>query len=136
MAAAGNRVRVNVFLAVFLPALAIDAFHPIGDSHAELDRQLNHVLAPLGLWQGPWRLYGPDVDKVNLRLSAEVHFTDQTVATWDSPEWTEISALKKFFRARHMNYWANILKADEEPAWDALSAYLARTVPHPPGGSA
>lgn len=133
---AASRVRVNVFLAIFLPVLALDAFHRCS-ADEEIAAQLNdRVLAPTGLWQGPWRLYAPDVDNINLRLTAEIHFADEAVATWQSPEWTELSALEKFRRARMINYLNWILTAGREVEWDALCAYLARTTPHPKGGAA
>ncbi len=123
------RRRVNTFLAVFLVVIAIDAFQP-SDDH----EWLNFALVKLGLWQGPWRLFGPEVDRVNLRLSAVITFADQTTATWESPDWPSLSWPRKFLLARHMNYYANILTAHKEPAWDGLSAYLAQTTPHPGGG--
>ena len=129
----GKRTRVNVFLALFLPILAIDAFRPINRAHAWLADRVHYALTVTGLWQGPWRLFGPDVDKVNLRLSAQVVFSDHQTATWESPDWPNVSALQKFIGARHTNYFANILKAGEEPAWEGLCAYLARTLPHPAG---
>jgi len=125
------RRRVNVFLALFLVVLAIDAFRPISESHQWLKDELNYPLVKLGLWQGPWRLFGPDVDRVNLRLSALITFADGTTDTWESPDWPELSWARKFVLARHMNYYGNILKAGQEPAWDGLSAYLARTTQHP-----
>jgi hypothetical protein len=117
---------------VFLVVLAIDAFHAVGGAHQQLKDALNTPLVITGLWQGPWRLFGPEVDKVNLEYKAEVVFADQAVATWTSPAWSERSALAKFIGARDMNYFGYLLKAGE-PAWDALCIYLARTVPHPQG---
>ena len=129
----GPRTRVNVFLALFLPILAIDGFRPINRLHQWLEDRVDYVLDITGLWQGPWRLFGPEVDKVNLRLSAVVTFADGATASWGSPEWQDVSAWTKFVGARQTNYFANILKAGEEPAWDGLCAYLARELPHPLG---
>jgi hypothetical protein len=132
---AGNRTRVNVFLALALPILVIDGFRPLNSAHAWLAEKLHYPLTITGLWQGPWRLFGPDVDKVNLRLSAIVQFADGATATWASPDWPAVSAWRKFIGARHTNYFANILKAGEEPAWDGLCSYLAHSLPHPQGKS-
>ncbi|HEU4733704.1 MAG TPA: hypothetical protein VFT22_37690 [Kofleriaceae bacterium] len=127
-----HRRRVNAFLVVFLIVIAIDGFHAVNGAHQQLKDALNTPLVITGLWQGPWRLYGPEVDKVNLQFKAEVVFADQAVATWTSPAWSERSPFAKFVGARHMNYFGYLLKAGE-PAWDALCIYLARTVPHPQG---
>lgn len=135
MAWGNARRRVNVFLGLFLAVLAIDAFRPISGAHQWLKDELNYPLVKTGLWQGPWRLFGPDVDRVNLRLAAVITFADDTTASWESPDWPQLSWVNKFVNARHMNYFANILKAGQEPAWDGLAAYLARTTPHPGGGT-
>jgi len=133
MAGPPRRALVNAFLVVFLAVVAIDAFHPAGDAHQALKDALNPVLVVTGLWQGPWRLYAPDVDKDNLRLKADLVFADQATATWSSPDWSRLSAPGKFVRARHMNYLNAILLADRQLQWNALCEYLARTVHHPQG---
>src|SRR5689334_18730295 len=131
--AARTRRWVNLFLAVFLAVVAIDAFHSIGRAHQQLKDAIDAPLDVTGLWQGPWRLYGPSVDKDNMRLRAEVRFADGATASWTSPDWSRVSALRKFVLARHMNYFSNVLHAGREPAWDGLCAYLAHTMRHPQG---
>jgi hypothetical protein len=131
MAGQTHRPLVNGFLAVFLGVLAIDAFHPACNAHHELKDAINTPLVLTGLWQGPWQLYTP-ADRVNLRFKADVVFADQATATWTSPDWSQVSALRKFTLARHMDYFGYVLRADE-PAFNALCAYLARTVRHPQG---
>lgn len=126
-----KRQLVNVFLAVFLAVMAIDVFVPASETNDGPKDMLNTALVVTGLWQGPWRLYTP-ADRVNLRFKAEVVFADQTTATWTSPDWSQVSALRKFVLARHMNYFSYVLRADA-PAFDALCAYLAHTMPHPQG---
>lgn len=132
MTSQSRRLLVNLFLVVFLTALAIDVSHPLGCNQPVKDA-INFPLLVTGLWQGPWRLYAPDVDKDNLQLKADLVFADQATATWTSPDWARLSALRKFALARHMNYLNAILLAGREPEWDDLCAYLARTVPHPQG---
>ncbi|TMQ12603.1 MAG: hypothetical protein E6J90_05450 [Deltaproteobacteria bacterium] len=127
-----HRRWINAFLVGFLAIVAIDAFHGTGCTQPLKDA-VNLPLLVTGLWQGPWRLYAPDVDKDNLQLKAELVFADQATATWSSPDWAELSALRKFRLARHINYYNAILLADRELAWDDLCAYLARSVPHPQG---
>jgi len=128
-----RRRAVNAFLAVFLAVLAIDAFRAAGSTHQQLKDAIDYPLDVTGLWQGPWRLYGPGVDKDNLRVRAEVTFADGATASWTSPDWSRVSALRKFALARHMNYFSNALHAGKEPAWDGLCAFLARTMRHPQG---
>jgi hypothetical protein len=131
MAGQIRRPLVNGFLAVFLVVMAIDVFVPPDESGEGLKDKINTALVVTGLWQGPWRLYTP-ADRVNLRFKAEVVFADQAIATWTSPDWSQVSWPRKFVLARHMNYFSYVLRADE-PAFDGLCAYLARTVPHPQG---
>jgi hypothetical protein len=130
------RTRVNVFLALFLPLLLIDGFRGFKDRDeggGPVEDKVDWLMDTTGLWQGPWKLFGPDVDKVNLRMSATIDFADGAVATWTSPDWPQIGGLEKFVKSRRTNYFANSLTAGKEPAWDGLAAYLARTTPHPQG---
>ena len=124
---------MNVFLALWLPVLALDGFRPCTTPTQALEKKLNYVLVKTGLWQGPWRLFGPEVDRQNLRLTAQIVFADNTAVEWQSPDWTQVSAFEQFYRARRTNYFNNLLKAQMEPAWAGLCAYLARTTPHPGG---
>lgn len=126
-----KRLLVNGFLAVFLAVMAIDVFLPPSESDDGPRDKVNTALVVTGLWQGPWRLYTP-ADRVNLRFKAEVVFADQTTSTWPSPDWSQVSWPRKFALARHMNYFSYVLRADQ-PAFDGLCAYLARTLPHPQG---
>jgi len=131
MTGQSKRRAVNSFLVMFLAVLVIDAFHTVGEGHQALKDTVNTPLVLTGLWQGPWRLYTP-ADRANLRFKAEVVFADQATATWVSPDWSRVPAHRKFVLARHMNYFSYVLRADQ-PAFDGLCAYLARTVPHPQG---
>src|SRR4051794_27081169 len=109
MVGPSHRRRVNLFLAGFLAVLAIDAFHAANDAHQTAKDAVNLPLVLTGLWQGPWRLSAPDVDKDNPRLKADLVFADQTPAPWSSPDWSQLSALRKFRLARHINYYNAIL---------------------------
>ncbi|HEX2692009.1 MAG TPA: hypothetical protein VHN14_35615 [Kofleriaceae bacterium] len=128
-----KRLLVNGFLAVFLMVMAIDVFVSQSESGEGPRDAINTLLVWTGLWQGPWRLYAPDVDNINLRVRAEVMFADHATATWNSPDWSQRSALHKFVGARHINYFNAVLLADKQVEWNALCAYLARTLPHPQG---
>jgi hypothetical protein len=130
---AGQRYRpwINGFLVGFLALLAIDTCHATG-CNQRLKDKANLPLLVTGLWQGPWRLYGPDVPKANLRFKADLVFADQATTTWTSPDWPQVSPPRKFALARHMNYFNNLMPSGEQ-ALRGLCAYLARTVPHPQG---
>ncbi len=130
-----SRRYVNAFLGLWIAVLLIDGFRPVNGVHRWLeDRVIDIPLDLTGLWQGPWPLFR-DVYRDNLRLSARIEFADGAAATWDSPDWATMGAAGKFVRAREINYLRNILHAGQEPAWDGLAAYLARTVPHPQGAA-
>jgi hypothetical protein len=62
-----------------------------------------------------------------------VTFADHAVASWRSPDWSQMSGWQKFWRFRHMNYYGNVLKDGQQAAWHGLADYLARTVGHPQG---
>jgi hypothetical protein len=127
-----HRRWINAFLVGFLAIVALDV-SPATVGTQPIKDAINLPLLVTGLWQGPWRLYAPDVDKDNLQVKADLVFADQATTTWTSPDWAALSAVRKFRMARHMNYYNQILLLDREVQWDDLCAYLARTVPHPQG---
>ena len=94
------------------------------------------ILDVSGLWQEPWRLFAPEVDKINTRVSARVVFADGAAASWHSPEWPSLSVWQRFVQFRRMEYFDSVRLDANRSAWPPLARYLAKTVPHPSGAAA
>ncbi len=129
-----HRRYVNAFLAGWLVVLAVDAFRPLVHAQEAIDDAIHPVLDIAGLRQFPWRLFA-EVPRVNLRFSAKLELADGSTASWDSPEWRDVSAWHKFLAARELNYFRNLNLFDDQAfpeVASGLCAYLARTVPRSP----
>lgn len=89
---------------------------------------IDPVMDVTGLWQGPWNLFAPDVDKVNVRVSAEIVFSNGRKTFWRSPDWERLSGWERFVAFRHQEYVDGVRLDDNAGAWTPLARYLARTV--------
>ncbi len=124
-----GRVPIRFFIAGFLALSVIDAL-PVNQY---LKDAIDPLLDATGLWQGRWQLFAPDVDKVNIRISARLVLDDGSALVVRSPDWHLMSAWERFLKFRHMEY-ADSIRADANMGgWDGLASYLARTTPLPPG---
>jgi hypothetical protein len=114
--------------------ILIDATPELGSAHTLLRVILDPVMDVSGLWQGSWQLFAPDVDKLNVRVEAEVVFSDGERTLWKSPDWPRLDAWQRFRLFRHQEYYDNIRLDQNRRAWRALALHLARTV-RPESGS-
>lgn len=101
---------------------------------AELAAVIDPVMDITGLWQGPWNLFAPDVDKLNVRVSAQIVFASGQQTAWRSPDWERMSVGDRFLAFRHQEYVDNIRLDDNAGAWVPLADYLSRTVVPPKSG--
>jgi hypothetical protein len=126
-----RRVITNAFLVALLFLFFVDAL-PVEDRYRA---SVDPILDVSGLWQEQWRLFAPEVDKINIRVSARVVFADGAAASWHSPDWPSLSVWRRFIGFRHMEYFDSVRLDANSSAWPPLAGYLAKTVPHPSGAS-
>ena len=114
---------INTFIATIVAILVIDALpqSPLG-----LQMLLRPVLARLGIGQGPWTLFAPDPDRMNLRLRADITYRDGERRTWVMPDWRKVSAWEMFVTHRQRAWWNHIVSQDGGPTWEPSCRYLAR----------
>lgn len=113
--------------------VALDATPRYGPVAAIAER-VDFVLDVTGLWQGPWNLFAPDVDKENVRITAEIRFAAGPPASWRSPDWERMSVGDRM-RSFRLQEYVDAVRLDENSgAWPALARYLSRVVPPSNGG--
>ena len=114
---------VNAFIAAFLAALAIDA---MPQSPLALRLKLQRAARAAGHRQGPWKLFAPGPDRMNIRLRAEITYRDGQRREWTAP--TGASSRRQQCGAGHRRHeWIDHLVAQEAaPAWEPWCRYLAR----------
>jgi len=121
----------NIFIFLIIFILVIDAFPSFSKPHAFFKSRSKPIINALGLWQGPWRLFAPHVDKDNSRILADIHFADGEVVHWESPDWSSFSPLDKFIKFRHMEYYDNLAFSVKPQIWDDFGLYLSTQIKHP-----
>ncbi|MGK0187931.1 MAG: hypothetical protein ACI9R3_003722 [Verrucomicrobiales bacterium] len=122
-----RKIWLNIFIASFLAAILIDGLPQAGQFHRKLKELIDPILDATGLWQESWRLFAPEVDKENVRLSAEILYEDGSISQWTSPDWTKMSAWEKFIRFRELEFYDSIRLDVNRGAWRSFADFLART---------
>ena len=123
-----GRPAVRIGILAVAAVILIDALPSSCALHASLKQGVDPLVDMTGLWQGSWTLFAPNVDKQNVRLEAEVLFSDGTRALWRSPDWPRLSGWQRFVLFRHQEYYDNIRFERSRSVWPTLAQHIARTV--------
>jgi hypothetical protein len=114
---------VNALIALFLLVLAIDV---LPQAPLALRLKLQPLLVPLGIAQGPWNLFSPGPDRINLRLRAEIKYRDGQERQWTAPNWREQSVAAMWAGHRHHGWYDRLVSQEAAPAWTGWCRHLAR----------
>jgi len=114
---------VNTFIALFLIALAIDT---MPQSPLALRLRVQRLLVPLGIPQGPWNLFAPQPDRLNLRVRAEITYRDGVRRDWAAPNWHELSPLARWTSHRRHTWIDRLVTQEAAPVWEPWCRHLAR----------
>ncbi len=106
--------------------MVVEAIPPAFEAHERLDDAIDPLVDVTGLWQFPWDLFAPEVDKVRMRVSAEFTYADGGPATWESPKWSEVSVAGKLRHFREITFFDRIRRDSNDEIWPAFARYLAR----------
>ena len=123
----GLKRLANILL---LSLLLIEGLPELGPAHRGIRQHLDWIVDKTGLWQGSWKLFAPQVDKINVAISAEITFSDSSVQTWRSPDWSKMGPIEKNRYFRHMEYYDNMRLDKHRAVWRSFAEYLVRTIKH------
>ena len=116
-------VTVNALVALLLIAVAIDT---MPQAPFALRLRVHRLLVPLGIAQGPWNLFAPQPDSMNLRVRAEITYRDGVRRDWEAPQWHKLSPLARWTAHRRHTWIDRLVTQEAAPAWEAWCRYLAR----------
>jgi len=119
-----KRRAVNVFIAVLMVVFTIDGMPGLLRFHVFLQSKTDPILKAMGLWQGAWDLFAPSPDKLNIRLSAEVHYGDGSVFRWRSPDWRDKPRWYLLRHYRRQEYYDNVRMDVNRAAWPGLARHV------------
>ena len=126
-----KRQLTNGFLACFLVLILIDGLPSTSLFHGRLKRVVDPLLDASGLWQQSWQLFAPEVDKMNVRMSATFRYVDGEERAWQSPDWPDMGSLEKFVRFREMEFVDAVRQDANAGAWASYARFLERRYGHP-----
>ncbi len=125
----------DVAVAAALAVVLVDALPTWLPGIRPLDRAVGAVVRPLGLWQGNWRLFAPNPDRLNAWVEARVSWSSGDITTWESPDWQARSFLERYTTGR----WHKMIEAvrtDERPMLhDHLARWVAANTAPPADGA-
>jgi hypothetical protein len=118
-----RRYAVNALIVLFLITLAIDT---IPQAPLALRLRVQQLVARLGTVQGPWNLFAPGPDRMNLRVRAEITYRDGLRRDWEAPRWHKLSPLARWTTHRRHTWIDRLVTQEAAPAWEPWCRYLAR----------
>ena len=128
-----KRILTNLFLISLIGILFLDSCPTVGPLEflQEAQDKLDWFVDKTCLWQGQWDLFAPTVDKLNVRLSANIIYNDNTTQVWNSPDWNAMSPLTKKRMFRQAEYFDDVRLNSNSAAWAPLANYLQRKYHNP-----
>ena len=121
-----KRHLTNSFIFAFLALMFIDTYPGPGSTWKRLQDGIDPLLDFTGLWQGPWDLFAPDVDRQNHHIEVVAIHRDGNRTVWRSPVWQDLSCLQTFVRIREVEFYDRIRQEWNSPAWPAFADYARR----------
>jgi len=118
----------NALIALALVGLITTAVPPIGACHSQLRTAFAGGLSAVGLCQPQWKLFAPNVHKVNSRITAEVVLADGSVRHWASPTFEHRSLLEKLRQGQLPKFYDNLRRDRNRAAWRPFAEWVAREV--------
>ncbi len=120
-----RKAAINVFLLIWVPSVCLDALPTANKLHDWLKQALKPAQAGFGVLQEDWELFSPVPRKENIRVRAYLSCRDGSTFMWQSPEWRNMSAWKRFVTFREEEFVDSIRLDDNSAAWEGFSSYLA-----------
>jgi hypothetical protein len=118
-------IAINAFIALVVFFMLIDS---LPQSPQAVQLAIQPLVRRLGIQQGPWNMFAPTPDRLNLRLQADLTYRDGQKAEWSSPEWRSQSLWERWIRHRHQEFSEMIVTQEGGPALEPWARRLARSL--------
>lgn len=118
-------IAINAFIAMVVAFMLIDS---MPQSPQAVQLAIQPIVRRIGMHQGPWNMFAPTPDRLNLRLKAEITYRDGQKAEWTSPEWRSQSLTERWLKHRHQEFGEMIIMQEGGPALEPWMQHLARAL--------
>lgn len=116
----------RALLALFVPVMLLTGLPKSCDLHERLAETIDPLVDVTGTWQIDWKLFAPEVDKINVALGAELRLSNGEVVAWQSPDWRGMGPTQRFRHFRHMAFFDGVRRDANAGAWPSLARHLVR----------
>ena len=106
----------NLFIILIIITITVDSTYNVN----------NATLKKLGLDQGQWNLFAPNLDKTNVKIKVDYQFENASKNKWVSPNWKNYSRLQKFRYHRHIAFYNNIRLDLNKKLWPNYAEHLKK----------
>jgi hypothetical protein len=120
-----KRIAINAFIALIVSFMVIDS---LPQSPQAVQLAIQTIVRRIGIHQGPWNMFAPTPDRLNLRLRAEIRYRDGERAEWSSPEWRQQPLSERWLKHRHQEFGEMIIMQEGMPALEPWTRHLARSL--------
>ena len=124
----GRRRTADVAIALSLTLMTFLGPPAACDAQAKLRKPVSRALATLSIAAPEWKLFAPDVHKLNSYLVADVELADGSHRTWTSPDFRDRSALRRFAEGQLPKYFDALRRDENRAAFRSLAVYAASQV--------
>jgi hypothetical protein len=114
---------INAFIAFVVTCIVIDS---LPQAPQAMNLAMQPIVRRLGIHQGPWNMFAPTPDRLNLTLRAEITYRDGKKAEWSSPDWRHQPLWDRWIKHRHQEFGEMIVMQEGAPAVEPWARRLAR----------
>ncbi|MFO0899587.1 MAG: hypothetical protein U0836_19335 [Pirellulales bacterium] len=119
-------IAASVLILAVLALIFIDGIPARGLFHDRLRQRVNPLLYATGLYQGPWSVFTPRVDRENHHLELHIEYDNGESVDWRSPPWNDLSTLDKLTRFRELEYHERLFAASNRPVRAAFAHFMTK----------
>jgi hypothetical protein len=119
---------VDGFIALALFSALLLGLPSSCTAHRTLRKPVAAALGSLGLAQPHWRLFAPNVHKLNSYIVAVVELDDGSTRVWTSPDWRNRTASERFVQGQLPKFYDNLRRDRYQAAWRPFAEWVVRTV--------
>ena len=116
---------INALVAFVVACMLIDS---LPQSPEAVQLAIQPLVQRIGIQQGPWNMFAPTPDRLNLRIKVEVTYRDGKKAEWESPYWRDRSLGERWVKHRHQEFSEMIITQEGAPALGPWMRHLARSL--------
>jgi hypothetical protein len=117
---------LNAFIGLWLTMLLVTGLPSVWKVHESVREPLARALASVGMARPKWRLFAPNVHKLNSYIVAEIDLDEGSRLVWSTPEWRHRTLFRRFSEGQLPKFYDNLRRDRNRAAWRPFAAWVVR----------